>query len=84
MRSRGAKVTKESVLRKSGRSAGPYFPRASTRRRESKMAPSTQDGAFVDRVGYRGLFLQLPFEDLDFLRQRHIIADETFDLAHGM
>src|SRR5262249_33671868 len=27
------------------------------------------------------LFLQLPLQDLDFLGQRHVITDQTFDLA---
>jgi hypothetical protein len=28
------------------------------------------------------LFLQLTFQDLDFLGQRHVVADQALDLAH--
>ena len=30
------------------------------------------------------LFLQLPFQDLDFFGQSHIVTDQAFDLAHGV
>src|SRR5262249_1474167 len=33
---------------------------------------------------WRSLFLQLPLKDLDLLGQRHVIAHQAFDLAHGM
>ena len=41
-------------------------------------------GHCVVGPGDARLFLQLPLEDLDFLGESHIVADQTFDLAHGM
>ena len=55
----------------------PRRPQAGVKRK----APSAWDGALANPVR-RGLFLQLPLEDLDFLSQRHIGADQALDLAH--
>jgi len=45
--------------------------------------PGSRPGIASSVRGTR-LFLQLPLEDLDFLGESHIVADQTFDLAHGM
>src|SRR5215813_6374885 len=59
------------------------YPQASTPSTQQKGPARTADGAFSPIVG-ASLFLQLPFQNLDFLRKGHVVADQAFDLAHRM
>ncbi len=45
--------------------------------------PGTRPGMTEDSPrGKAQLLLQLPLQDLDFLGQRHVVADQALDLAH--
>jgi hypothetical protein len=75
MRGRGAKVTSAGELRKGGFLIPDHIPRAST----GPLSPQAGRGGGAIR-----LLLQLTLQNLDFLGQRHIIADQALDLTHRM
>ena len=76
-------MTKERVFRKSVFLARGHIPRRPQAAKKPKAPPVCGDGAFANRAP-GSLFLQLPLEDFDLLGQRHIVADQAFDLAHCM
>src|SRR4029079_862090 len=81
MRSRGAKVAKARVFRKGAFGARWHIPRRPQPSTQQKGPARTVNGALSPIVG-ASLFLQLPFQNLDFLRKGHVVADQAFDLTH--
>ncbi len=79
-------MTKERAFRKGAFWAGWHIPRRPQARISERPGPGDRAFCQSDHRWRRSctLFLQLPLEDLNFLGQRHIVADEAFDLAHGV
>src|SRR5262249_27763363 len=90
------KVARVRVFRKGGGAGGATYPTdlAAARGADGRAAPGTGPGRLPGgRVwplrlaagnGRRHLFLQLPFQQIDFFRQRRVGVDEVFDLSHRM
>ena len=76
-------MAKARVFRKGAFGARWHIPRRPQPSTQQKGPARTVDGAFSPIVG-ASLFLQLPFQNLDFLRKGHVVADQAFDLAHRM
>ena len=96
MLSRGAKVTKERAFRKGDMPSRRHFPKGVHSGPSVMAGYQHLCGQIVCEpapawtmgrpclVRDERLFLQLSFQDLDFLGQRHIVTDQAFDLAHGV
>ena len=76
-------MAKARVFRKGAFEARWHIPRRPQPSTRQKGPARTVDGAFSPIVG-ASLFLQLPFQNLDFLRKGHVVADQAFDLAYCM
>lgn len=76
-------MTKERAFRKGVFLAREHIPRRPQAAKKPKAPPVYGTGPFANRAP-GSLFLQLPLEDFDLLGQRHIVADQAFDLAHRM
>ena len=76
-------MTKERAFRKGAFLAGGHIPRRPQAAITPKAPPVCGSGPLPIRAP-GSLFLQLPLENFDLLGQRHVVADQAFDLAYRM
>ena len=72
-------MAKARVFRKGGFGVPWHIPRRP--QPSTKQRPHPNRGWGLSPIVGASLFLQLPLQNLDFLRECHVVADQAFDLA---
>ena len=72
-------MAKARVFRKGGFGVPWHIPRRPQPSTKQKAPPEPRMGPFS--IVSASLFLELPLQNLDFLRECHVVADQAFDLA---